>query len=443
MPVPSGVIVAWPSTIATIPTGWTRVTALDGKYIQGAVAAGDPDLTARGNATHTHTSPAHTPIQNPHSAAGSSAVHVSSEDAPAGGGTSFATQHSHDFTSALVTATNQSSTVNFNANSSNDPLFQEVIWIKSDGTPAGIPSGAYAFFDSDTLPGGWSRVQAGRFLKGAAAAGNGGATGGASTHTHVSAAHTHLQNPHDHGSFTSGPEIGATAQQPTNEGIPVLQSPHTHGLTVAAQTATNQSTTNTTDAVSHEPVFKKLNIIQNGGAADLPNSVIALWDGTNASIPAGWTRYTAMDGFFPKGAAVGEVLTTGGSATHTHTAICQPIQNSHVHLVTQTSTEPFSNVGTEILSGGVIRQTSDHSHAWTDLGTVATNQATVYNVDACTSEAAYPPYVRLIYIQNAAATPGPQMVSSYSYGFLGQDLSPRPLVPELAQRVWARNRRYR
>ena len=334
--------------------------------------------------------------------------------------------------------------MSFNANSSNDLPFQVVIWIKSDGSPTGIPAGAYAFFESDTLPSNWSRVQAGSYLKGAAAAGDGGATGGALTHTHVSAAHTHGQDAHTHPDCNSEFEVGASTQQPINDGLPVLQPSHYHSLTISSATATNQSTTNTTNAENHEPVYKKLNTIRNDGAASLPDSVIALWAGTNASIPPGWTRYTAMDGYFLKGAAGGDGLTTGGSLTHTHTATCQPIQNNHVHTITQTGSFTFANLGAEILSGGVIRQTVDHAHSWTDSGNVTTNQELTYNVNACTSEAAYPPYVRLIYIQlTPAPTPARGGVyTSYSTGrFL--DSFPRADVPdEVGIRIAHGDRRF-
>lgn len=431
--------------MASIPSGWTRETTLDGKYIQGAPTGGDSDLTSRGSTTHTHTSPAHTPIQNAHSAVGGSTTYTSTDNTASGAGSSFAISHQHAFTSPTTVATNQSSTVNFGANSSNNPPFQDVIWIKSDGTPTGIPTNAYGFFESDILPSNWSRVQAGRYLKGAAALGNGGATGGAPTHTHISDAHTHGQDPHTHADFTSDVASGAVATTPTNEGASVLQLPHTHGLSVSSQTATNQSTTNTTDAVSHEPVFKKLNIIQNGGAADLPSAIIALWGGTNAAIPTGWTRYTALDGFFPKGAAAGEGLTTGGSLTHTHTAVCQPTQNSHSHGITQTSSATFTSVGAESLSGATVRQTPDHNHTWTDSGTVATNQALTYNVDACASEAAYPPYVRLIYIQFGSPTPpGPTagVYTSYSLGLFDISDPHSDVLPEVAAQIQRGDTRY-
>ena len=60
--VPNGVIFIWTGTNASIPTGWERVTTLDGRYIKATANAVNPNVTG-GNATHTHTSTAHTYIK--------------------------------------------------------------------------------------------------------------------------------------------------------------------------------------------------------------------------------------------------------------------------------------------------------------------------------------------------------------------------------------------
>src|SRR5919108_5936437 len=57
MNLPTGVIILWPSTNGSIPTGFSRVTALDGKYPKGA--NGVNQNTTGGATTHTHASPAH------------------------------------------------------------------------------------------------------------------------------------------------------------------------------------------------------------------------------------------------------------------------------------------------------------------------------------------------------------------------------------------------
>ncbi len=73
----------------------------------------------------------------------------------------------------------------------------------------------------------------------------------------------------------------------------------------------------------------------------IPSGVIAAWPGTNASIPAGWTRVTSMDANYPKGtAAAVDPNVTGGAATHTHTS------TSHSHTVSSHShTGPTTGAG--------------------------------------------------------------------------------------------------
>src|SRR5688572_4898152 len=56
--IPADLILGWPSTAASIPSGWTRVTALDGVFPRGTSGTGAPVATG-GTATHTHTTPNH------------------------------------------------------------------------------------------------------------------------------------------------------------------------------------------------------------------------------------------------------------------------------------------------------------------------------------------------------------------------------------------------
>src|SRR5262245_4689631 len=294
MAVPANICVAWPSTAASIPSGWTRETALDARYILGAATGQDTDLsTDRGSLTHDHTSPSHTPTQDAH-------VHSVQSNTGASVGILTGTTigqgadqaHGHDGNdSDATTATNNGIAITVDA-TSNDLAYTEVIWIKSDGTPLTLPSGCYAFFASDSLPSGWSRVKGNRYLKGAAASSNPAADGGSNTHTHTSPAHTHTQNTHQH----SGTSLGANLVQQKGVGVDIISSGgHTHALTLTSFTATNQSVTTTIDAASHEPPFTKINIV--AAASDsLPSNIIALWLGTHATIPTDWSRYTTLDG---------------------------------------------------------------------------------------------------------------------------------------------------
>ena len=61
--------------------------------------------------------------------------------------------------------------------------------------------------------------------------------------------------------------------------------------------------------------------------AEIPAGVIIMWPGSLASKPAGWDVVSTLYSKFPKGTASGTSpgATTGGAATHTHTA------DSHTH----------------------------------------------------------------------------------------------------------------
>lgn len=390
----------WPSTNASIPAGWTRETALDAFYIKGAAPGADANLVAAlGSATHTHTSPAHTPIQNSHTHTDSGGAAIGFGVVGGAGAVSIA-MFSHTHASAVspsATATNNSVAITVDA-ANNDLSFIDVIYIRSDGSPLGVPNGALGFFLSDTLPASWTRSNGNRYVKGAAAAGNGGATGGSLTHLHTSPAHTHTQNAHSHGSFNSAtPSATSTILTgATGVGSPT----HTHSLSLDAATAVNQSVTTTIGSTNFEPIFQSVNCVLNGvGAADLPVGIIGIWGGTNAAIPANWSRATILDSNFPKNSnANGESgVLTGGSHTHTHTASdCQPVQNAHTH----NTTAGAGATTNATVTGGSNRFTNNnHTHTWTASSDVATNQTTAVTINANTSDSAYPPHKEVIFVQ--------------------------------------------
>jgi len=447
MAVPLNVCVAWPSTIASIPAGWTRETALDSRYILGAATGQNTDLaTDRGNLTHIHTSPSHTPTQNAHT----HSVHTDSNTSGSsvlggalGGGVAADSTHGHsiDATSNSTTATNNSVAITVDA-ASNDLAYREVIWIKSDGTPTTLPSGCIAFFESDSLPSGWSRTNGDGYLKGASTGANGGATGGSNTHTHTSPAHTHTQNSHSHtATSTSGDASILKGTGGSNFSAP----DHIHNLTLGPMTATNQSVTTTINSGNGEPPFKKLNTIL-ASAPDLPSNIIALWLGTNAGIPSDWTRYTAMDGKWLKGAAAnGESgIVTGGGSQHSHTASdCQPIQDPHTH----TTTGPASGSTTGSSAGTSSFSPVAHTHSpWDTTIEIPTNNAVSVTIDDCSVDAALPKHRTVIYIQFTGTTPPPTRTSgvwtSYHLGLFDTGDPEAQILPEAAKRIAQSDLRY-
>lgn len=420
--VPQFVIIPWPSTVASIPAGWIRKTGMDTVYVRGADALGDTDLTILGNLVHSHTETGHTPIQDGH-------THDVSSGGPTGtvnynslGSNLLADQsHAHGTKSSNSTiATNQSASITINT-TSNDPPFRKVIWLESDGTPTGFPSGSYIFFNSDVLPTNWTRQEGGNYLKGADAAGDGTGTGGSiDSHAHVSPAHTHTQNSHVHDGISAANDIQVLGGGGVGNGS---ADGHTHDFTLDSTTATNNSTTITLGNSDGQPINKKLNVLRNDTlGTDWPIGSITLWSSTNASIPSGWIRFTQIDTFFTKGcAADGQLLTQTGSATHSHSATsCQPTSSAHNHTSTVNTGSIIVNKGTALVAAVA---TTGHTHVWTVNNTAITNQAATVTINSNASESSYPQYVKMIFIQFTGSAGGGdsgfyrQSYDKYKYGW--------------------------
>lgn len=423
MVIPAGVIVAWPSTVASIPSGWTRVAALDDKFVKVIPNDATNPGTTGGAATHSHTTPAHShTISHTHS----SVTLTASSDfqsAANSGGTLDAAATGHTHTSGTVPATadsTSSETPSTNAASS-DPANLLVIYIESNGSPTGIPDGALAFFNNASLPASWALYTDARlrFLKGAVAAGNGGATGGAATHTHTGS-HTHT-SAHIHPTFTSSADNTSAAEDFASS-TDVAREAHTHQTTVdSGDFGTSVAANFTVSTDNHEPAHQKLAIIENQTGGDsAPISIITMWLGTLASIPSGWVLCDGVEagtpdafGLFIKGAdttaeigneagAVGHDHT--GNGTHTHTWS----STAHTHVLLTTGNASL-RAGT---GSGVNRSEASHFH------TVTSGAASAVTVGTATPDPAsvaddQPPFVEVALIMLVSV--GPSMAVVYHH----------------------------
>ncbi len=387
---PAGIIMAYAS--GTAPNGWSRDTALNGKYLK-AVSAGEEPGTAGGYPTHSHNVPAHTHVQDSHTHTGTTSGGDSSSKSGDVVKDLIGKNHTHPVTVTATPVTNQGAYLVLDS-VVNDPPNKEVVWMRSAGA-ADLPSGALAFWPTaDSPPGGWSEAASYNtfFLKGATGA-NPGADGGVATHTHavVPASHTHRQYAHNHwaSAAASTPRHGGALNAPGEW----VKYNHTHEAYINGATATNTAAEVTVDAVASEPPFKRLKLIQNdSGAGSLPTGVIVAWRGALADIPAGWEVYGGVaDAFVKVGAGA-----SGGSLVHTHTSLPHThLQSSHGHTgVTNRAPDAYTQWYSPYTYSAAR---SSHTHTVTLAGTLATNQATALTID--NNADTQPPYLEVAFIR--------------------------------------------
>lgn len=408
--VAAGVIIAWPSTAASIPSGWTRVDVLDSDFLKGAVAdnAGD----SGGAATHTHVDAhAHT-FDHGHVSPGSSSAASATGATPTPTGTGAATTtHTHTIT-ALTSASAAMAAVpaSWSAETSL-PDYYEVIWIESSGTPTGIPDGAVGFYNDTSPPTGWIQHvgSKGRYLRGATAAGDGGGTGSGGAHTHTASAHQHSVPAHTHSDGVSG-TASATASD-AGGGSGRSDGSHTHPQVSLASTPYSSADATSADTSSDEvePPYHTLLAVENQtGGVDLPAGVICVWHGLLSQVPIEWlvcdgeNSTPDLRGKYVKAANLtSEVGNTGGSETHTHTA---PAGHSHT-VADHTHTVQLSSGGSGIEAGSSGNSVSDDNHTHPPDVTSGSDDAAASSSNAQTVSTVNhePPYGTIIWIEFASA----------------------------------------
>lgn len=209
------------------------------------------------------------------------------------------------------------------------------------------------FWDGGAVPSGWSCVSCNpgddfyqRFIRGEASY---GATGGADTHTHTADGNTDT-------SATSGR---------SSAGSGIIRG-HTHTATPTIGSASNL------------PVYRQVEVIRandSGTPSTIPSGAIAPFD---ATVPAGWTRYSAQDGNYIRGELT--IGSTGGSNTHSHSISGTTDQGSGVLVAPNTG-------GTQ---GAVAAD--DHTHTFSGTSDTQNNE---------------PPYITTILGKVSSDSPAP------------------------------------
>lgn len=331
--IPADMILGWPSTAGSIPSGWSRVTALDTYLPRGATGTGAPSATG-GASTHTHSTPfhQHTVAAHSHSVGGSTGTsNASTTSARFNGASQPQADQPHSHTRPSATgasaAFNSGNTQAFTNSGSNLPAVLDVIWIKSTGSQPNYPSGCVGWATESVS--GWSSYAAasGRYLRGAAAAGNGGGTSGSNSHSHTIDAHTHTGGTHDHSIGATGLSNPASSQEAGyGSSTPRWLPRHTHPLDVGANSSGNLASASggATGTWTNEPPNRRLRVLRNSGGGT-QTRIIGLYTGAVGSLDPlltlcnGTNGTPDMRGYFCRDAGSDSVNSVGGSSTHTHT----------------------------------------------------------------------------------------------------------------------------
>lgn len=412
--IPNGLVFLWPDTAASIPDGWSRVTELDSKYPKGVATTGTQPGTTGGAASHTHTVTAHThDTSHLHTTTGatSTAVGVISTADNGAGNAGVLSTHTHSTPSTASTTVVSGSTSPTIGTANNDPARLEVVFIESNGQPLGVPDGALAL-TPDTSLSGWTDYAdaTDRFIKGAAPAGNGGATAASAldNHTHTVGAHTHTGTSHGHTSSSTG---SATSTKNLFSGPNSITWTVTHAHPISIGTGTTAAldsggsgTSGASSLGTTEPPYANIRVKENtSGDVSLPVGLIGIWRGSLGSIPDHWALCDGTGGTpdligrYPKG-ATSSIGSTGGSLDpHTHTS------PSHTHTTSghaHTMTIGVQDSGTTLVSAtatvSVANATHTHTHGNTDSTTPSVASSTSGTLASTTSE---PPYEEVAFVQ--------------------------------------------
>lgn len=360
MPIKSNIKLLYFFTHASIPEGYTRDTAFDGKYIRacasgttiGGTAGGANDHYHLASALHTHTIVC---------AEAREIVYVERER----DFKSLNPSHTHDDS----TSGQETGTIVFSTEL-NNPIYYTTIVINSSNNTNLIPLNAGGFCESSTLSGMTEKTEArGKMIRGAATGANAGTAGGVSSHSHTSAEHIH-----DYFESSRSEKRPIT----TDEGERAAPARHTHILNPGLAQALTQSATSI-------PTNKSLAVMYNTNPfpIEVMDDFIAMWTGNKSEIPRGWSEYTAQQSFFQMTwVGTGSVVVEGGATNHTHSG------ETHYHSIEQI--DEYSPVyGTD--RGDIEESEYRHKHRWSDQGATVNTSGTY--------DTFYPPYIEVFFIK--------------------------------------------
>jgi len=413
--LPSGLIFFWPGTNASVPAGWTRQTALDAKYLKGAAADQQPG-TLGGAVSHTHALLDHNhSVSHTHTVPSTAGAVGTATTGPNTAGINVAlSSHTHAIPDLIASINDSGSTTPSVTSVNNDTERLSVIMIESTGSPAGVPNGALGLTTETSITGWTDYANAdGRYLKGAAAAGNGGATaaGTLANHTHTLGAHTHAGGTaHNHGGAGFTGQAASTVTPTTGATVVMNTSTHSHTYAVAsANTAALDSASggvsDPTSAGTNEPPFINVRVKENtSGSPSIPVGIIGAWRGSLGTIPEhfalcdGTNGTPDLRGRHPKGATASIGTTGGSAAAHTHTT------PTHTHAASAGHTHSVSIDAAALASLGrqavatITVATATHSHAAVNTSSTV-NSVTPVTAGTLPGQTAEPPHEEVAFVQ--------------------------------------------
>jgi len=393
--IPEHIIIMWDTTGSSIPSGWSRRTEFNDRYLRGTT--GSPN-SAGGGGTHTHSGGggSHTHTYPNHSHDGS--VGYSEQHILKNSPTStwdYGATHFHPYVGASSgggTSSTSSASTSWNAQTHN-PYGRRMIFIQSNGTPEAFPVNSSVFRDSSSIPEGWAQTQQNMFLYGAS--GDAGGTFGGSHSHSVSGTHNHTSGSHTHSDVTCGDAFPNNEDQIRvyyQSNIRSLLKPPEHSHTISFSTGGSGTSTSSgvgNSGSSTEPSYKKLYCIENHNSEeDYQEDSIVLWLESVSSIPAGWLLCNGSNGtpnmnnyFMKVASSSGEIGSTGGGSSHGHSG------GSHGHSDAGThnheATADTLSVGSNNAysgSGGGTKQSHQHRPDDTDSSGVGSYSSPSSNV---------------------------------------------------------------
>lgn len=290
--IPTNICIGYPS--ATVPSGWTRETSLDGWWIRGSVPGRDGTATA----------PTSSYVPND---SGSTLNLV--DGSKVGLGTRLVITEGSNTITVVVTAVIDA-----------DSFTVKPVWVVGD--------------DDATYTTGATVTPA---------AEEAGDTLAQLSHDHKAAlpGHTHdLAHAH---AISAGVAVGAssgtvdvTGNSGSLKGAAADAHVHEYYSTLASATPTSPSAAGTiaASATNPAPYSEMVFIKPSGSETDVPSDGMIFWQGAAEDVPSEWTVLGTVDGLLVKGAetGLGPVSSGGGhshvatpaahgAAAHTHTAV--------------------------------------------------------------------------------------------------------------------------